>query len=119
MKFLLLAAIVAVALSHAFAVSEDDLIQWQNFKVKYNKVYATPEEELKRRDIFLKNLKYVREHNEKYKRGEVSFEVGINEFSDMTNDEFNATHTGLLPLLKNKNKKKTTTTTHKSVVKAR
>uniref|UniRef100_A0A1B6F9B9 Cathepsin propeptide inhibitor domain-containing protein n=1 Tax=Cuerna arida TaxID=1464854 RepID=A0A1B6F9B9_9HEMI len=102
MKFILLAAIVAVALSHALAVSEDELEQWELFKIKYVRDYATPEEELKRRDIFLKNLKYVREHNEKYKRGEVSFEVGINEFSDWTKEELDAMHNGLLPFVNHK-----------------
>ncbi|KAG8316319.1 hypothetical protein J6590_053438 [Homalodisca vitripennis] len=40
-----------------------------------------------RKGIFLNNLRFVLEHNAKYKRGEETYEVEINIFADMTPDE--------------------------------
>ncbi|KAG8256908.1 hypothetical protein J6590_059856 [Homalodisca vitripennis] len=88
MKLLLLSALVAVALSHPLEVSEEDHAQWELFKVAHEREYVTQEEELKRMTIFLENLKFVREHNEKFGKGEVSFDVEINKFSDLTTEEF-------------------------------
>ncbi|KAG8290266.1 hypothetical protein J6590_086369 [Homalodisca vitripennis] len=88
MKLLLLSALVAVALSHPLEVSEEDLAQWELFKVTHVKEYATAQEELKRKNIFLGNLQFVREHNAKFEKGEVSFDVEINKFADLTTQEF-------------------------------
>ncbi|XP_046662481.1 procathepsin L-like isoform X2 [Homalodisca vitripennis] len=88
MKLLLLSALVAVALSHPLEVSEEDLAQWELFKVAHEREYDTPEEELKRKNIFLENLQFVREHNEKFEKGEVTFDVEINKYSDLTTEEF-------------------------------
>lgn len=40
MKLLLLAALVAVALAHPVEVSENDLNEWENFKVRSFMVYG-------------------------------------------------------------------------------
>ncbi|XP_046663095.1 procathepsin L-like [Homalodisca vitripennis] len=88
MKLLLLSALVVVALSHPLEVSEEDHAQWELFKVAHEREYDTPEEELKRKNIFLENLQFVREHNEKFENGEVTFDVEINKFSDLTTEEF-------------------------------
>ncbi|XP_046663096.1 LOW QUALITY PROTEIN: uncharacterized protein LOC124355994 [Homalodisca vitripennis] len=88
MKVLLLSALVAVALSHPLEVSEEDHAQWELFKVAHEREYDTPEEELKRKNIFLENLQFVREHNEKFENGEVTFDVEINKYSDLTTKEF-------------------------------
>ncbi|KAG8265835.1 hypothetical protein J6590_085390, partial [Homalodisca vitripennis] len=83
MKLLLLSALVAVALSHPLEVSEEDHAEWELFKVSHEREYDTPEEEEKRKNIFLKNLQFVREHNEKFENGEVTFDVEINKYSDL------------------------------------
>ncbi|KAG8256913.1 hypothetical protein J6590_059863 [Homalodisca vitripennis] len=88
MKLLLLSALVAVALSHPLEVSEEDHAQWELFKVAHEREYDTPEEEETRKNIFLENLQFVREHNENFENGEVSFDVEINKFSDLTTEEF-------------------------------
>uniref|UniRef100_A0A1B6EMQ3 Cathepsin L n=1 Tax=Cuerna arida TaxID=1464854 RepID=A0A1B6EMQ3_9HEMI len=94
MEFSFLAAIVTVALSLQIEASEDDLTQWELFKVANAKKYNTPAEENKREAIFLNKLQYVREHNEKFKQGKVSFEVEINAFSDLDIEEFSAMMNG-------------------------
>lgn len=40
-----------------------------------------------RREIFIKKFKEVEEHNNRYRKGLESYLVGINQFSDFTNEE--------------------------------
>ncbi|KAG8261462.1 hypothetical protein J6590_071800 [Homalodisca vitripennis] len=86
MKILVLLSLAMVALTQPLEVSKDELSQWELFKVQYNKDYVSEEEEM-RKSIFLNNLRFVREHNAKYERGEETYEVEINVFADMTPDE--------------------------------
>lgn len=60
---------------------------------KYNKNYG--QEDQYRAKIWLKNLKKANEHNAKYEKGEVTWKMAINEFSDKTEDEFKQTHHGI------------------------
>uniref|UniRef100_A0A1B6L4Q2 Cathepsin propeptide inhibitor domain-containing protein n=1 Tax=Graphocephala atropunctata TaxID=36148 RepID=A0A1B6L4Q2_9HEMI len=83
MKFLLLSALVAVAVSQPLEVSEGDLAQWELFKITHEKEYSTEQEEQNRKLIFVNNLKFVREHNAKFEKGEVTFDVEINKFADL------------------------------------
>ncbi|KAL7631758.1 UNVERIFIED_CONTAM: hypothetical protein RMT77_017939 [Armadillidium vulgare] len=60
--------------------------EWEAFKVKYNKTY-TPEEDARHHKIFMENKLKISEHNKKFKSGEVSFTVSINQFADMLPEE--------------------------------
>ncbi|KAL3284568.1 hypothetical protein HHI36_018725 [Cryptolaemus montrouzieri] len=62
--------------------------QWEEFKKTYNRTYASPEEEALRKEIFTQNLLEIQEHNEKFAKGEVSYEQGVNDFADITDEEF-------------------------------
>lgn len=66
-------------------------------KSKYGKNYQNGTEDSKRMDIFLKNKQKIDEHNEKHSKGSVSFKMGVNKFSDLTHEEFNAQMKGLRP----------------------
>ncbi|TOG28135.1 hypothetical protein CGJ03_24760, partial [Vibrio parahaemolyticus] len=46
---------------------------WEEFKATHSRKYVDAEEEKYRRSVFEENLEYVKEFNEKYERGEVSF----------------------------------------------
>lgn len=59
---------------------------WEAWKHKYSKNYATAEEEAYRFRVFLQTLKYISEN-----QGE-TYTLGINLFSDLTNDEFRASY---------------------------
>merc|ERR1711970_413365 len=59
--------------------------EWEMYKMKHGKEYATPVEEERRRSIWLDNIHNVAEHNKK----ENDYTMAINQFSDMTNEEFN------------------------------
>ncbi|KAF2904125.1 hypothetical protein ILUMI_02048 [Ignelater luminosus] len=84
--FVILAVIVAV--THCLPLSDLEASQWNDFKSKHGKTYATPEEENVRQNIFLQNLKEFEEHNAKYKAGLVSYTKGVNQFADITDEEF-------------------------------
>lgn len=63
-------------------------------KLKYHKSYQNNREELYRKEIFLKNLREICEHNEKFNRNLETYEKGVNIFSDMEFNEFRRTHLG-------------------------
>ncbi|XP_054277766.1 procathepsin L-like isoform X3 [Macrosteles quadrilineatus] len=88
MKLLLLFALVALGYSHHITFPEEDEAQWELFKIEHERVYGDEKEEYTRKEIFMNNLNFIREHNKKYERGEVTFTVGVNQFADMTNEEF-------------------------------
>lgn len=63
-------------------------------QVDHNKSYLSSEEEKRRFDIFKENLKHIREHNKKYEEGQESSKLGVNQFADLTHEEFQKTYTG-------------------------
>lgn len=65
-------------------------LQFENFKSAHGRVYDSVEEEVKRFNIFTENLAYIQEQNLRYAKGEIDYFAGINQFSDMTNEEYNA-----------------------------
>nr|CAH04631.1 cathepsin H [Suberites domuncula] len=60
---------------------EDYFKEWQE---KHGKVYSTEEESQSRLKVFMKNVIYIDNHN---KQGH-SYELEVNEYADMTLDEF-------------------------------
>jgi len=88
MKVLILACLLAACL----AVETDPYgaLQFAKFREQYNKVYKTKSEHFRRSTIFAENLKKYEEHN----KSGASWTMGINEFSDLTQEEFEAMYTG-------------------------
>lgn len=64
--------------------------QFRNFKMTYNKKYASNEEEAIRFLIFSENVKKIEAINAQ----ETSFTVGINLFADLTTEEYKALYLG-------------------------
>jgi len=58
---------------------------------KYNRTYTSSDETAYRFGVFMDNYDLIEEHNE----GKYDWILGINEFADMTWDEFKASHLGL------------------------
>lgn len=54
---------------------------------QHSKQYDDTENQL-RKKIFLANKQMIEEHNEKYKAGEETFEMGLNKYSDLSHDEY-------------------------------
>ncbi|KAK8481521.1 hypothetical protein V6N11_052353 [Hibiscus sabdariffa] len=62
--------------------------QWM---VDYGRKYESESEKEKRYNIFKENLEYIENFNNV---GNRTFKLGLNEFADMSQEEFMATHTG-------------------------
>ncbi|XP_055841495.1 protein CTLA-2-alpha-like [Episyrphus balteatus] len=85
MKFTLALLVVAAILGCVLSCSDKDFAE---FKQKFNKNYASREEDGNRKKIFCKNLKKIEAHNELYKKGLTTYTQGVNQFSDLTQEEF-------------------------------
>lgn len=78
-------AIALIASANASNLEENCKSLFADFKVKYQKGYATPDEELKRLEIFCQNMKEADKRNE-LNEGRISF--GASKFADLSFDEF-------------------------------
>ncbi|CAG9839871.1 unnamed protein product [Diabrotica balteata] len=85
MRFLVLLLTLAVA---ANALTSHE--KWSQFKVDHSKKYEHLREEQVRFQIFSDNLRKIEEHNARYESGEVSYYLALNQFADMTPEEFKA-----------------------------
>jgi len=58
--------------------------KFSEWKEKFGKVYFSVEEEFERLLVWIKNHEFIEQHNKK----NLSYKLGHNHFSDLTNDEF-------------------------------
>lgn len=73
-----------------FGVILADLTTWKEWKKKYDKVSPltmSRKSEQKRYEAFKANLKLIREHNKLHAKNHSSYELGLNEYSDRTENE--------------------------------
>lgn len=71
---------------------------WNKFKSKYRPCSVMDvETEKRRKQMFCRNYLRIKEQNEKYRRGETSYQMGINDFSDWVS--FTAIYTSTFILL--------------------
>ncbi|KAJ3637180.1 hypothetical protein MTP99_000656 [Tenebrio molitor] len=72
--------------------------EWSNFKNLHRRRFMNPVEAVFRERIFEKKLQEVENHNERYRQGLETYELGVNQFSDYTEEELTPyTHGLLLP----------------------
>ncbi|XP_072968379.1 senescence-specific cysteine protease SAG39-like [Typha angustifolia] len=62
--------------------------RYKNWMAKYGKAYRTSEERRRRFEVFKNNVDYIESANGR------SYNLTVNRFADMTNEEFMATHGG-------------------------
>ncbi|KAG5868793.1 hypothetical protein JTB14_001702 [Gonioctena quinquepunctata] len=86
LKLLVFCAVAIIVVQTSPLPSAED---WNSFKVSYNKRYSSPEDEALHRSIYERNIQAINEHNSKYQRGEVTWKMGVNQFTDMTDEERN------------------------------
>jgi len=85
MKSFILACLLVVAVSGSPLGEQEAFL---SFKAEHGKTYKNQVEEITRFNIFTKNVREIEEHNALFKQGHVSYEKGINQFSDLTQEEF-------------------------------
>ncbi|KAG4205571.1 hypothetical protein ERO13_A04G111600v2 [Gossypium hirsutum] len=101
---LLIASIFVVsALGHDFSIvgyspedlgSADKLIElFESWISKHGKIYESIEEKLMRFEVFKDNLKHIDKRNKEIS----SYWLGLNEFADLSHDEFKKMYLGLRP----------------------
>ena len=73
----LLGMIVTVSVLHA----AHPAMEWWQWKTELCRTYKTPAEEKARRDVWLKNYKYIQTHNSKNHEGRMALK--LNQFADM------------------------------------
>ncbi|XP_026543723.1 cathepsin K [Notechis scutatus] len=86
---LLLATVLPVANVVAMESSLDKMLdsQWELWKKIHRKDYNGKMEEIPRRVIWEKNLKYINTHNLEFSLGRHTFELAMNHLGDMTSEE--------------------------------
>jgi len=84
MKYIAILLALFITFVVVNATVDPILLKWQEFKNKYNKVYANGKEETRRFNIFKKNVHMIDEINRK----NLTYTAGINHFADLTNSEF-------------------------------
>ena len=80
--------LIAVALIGLTAASVSRESQWEEFKLKSKKGYRSLEQESERKAIFMDKLDVIENHNVKYAAGLSTYMQGVNQFSDLTFEEF-------------------------------
>ncbi|XP_075463696.1 cathepsin S [Ascaphus truei] len=68
---------------------------WQLWKKTFTKLYSNEKEDIRRRVIWEKNLKFVTLHNLEHSMGIHSYDLGMNHLGDMTSEEVMSVVTGL------------------------
>lgn len=63
----------------------------------YSKKYQNESEENDRMAIFLNNKKTIDEHNKRYEKGLETYNMGLNKYSDLSNEEFVKQMNGFKP----------------------
>jgi len=84
--------VFALALAASQALHLDT--EWEAFKVKYGKGFLSATHHDERKSIFAANLERIEKHNAEHAEGKHSYWLGVNQFADLTNDEFVDLHTG-------------------------
>ncbi|XP_076844536.1 cathepsin K-like isoform X2 [Brachyhypopomus gauderio] len=63
--------------------------EWETWKTTHKKEYNSPGEEAFRRGIWEKTLQKIEKHNQEYELGIHTYTMGMNQFGDMTDEEWN------------------------------
>ncbi|CAN6225942.1 unnamed protein product [Urochloa humidicola] len=94
-RSLALALLCAIHLLSAGAAAApgDTLFMMDRFHVwraAHNRTYATAEERQRRFEVYRRNVEHIEATN---RRGELPYQLGENQFTDLTSEEFLAAHT--------------------------
>ncbi|XP_072999074.1 senescence-specific cysteine protease SAG12-like [Typha latifolia] len=96
-SFHFLALFLLVCASFASQVASDTSddamkAKHEQWMAEYKRVYVNAEEKQLRFEVFKRNVRYIEGSNNKPTQ---SYKLNVNQFADLTNEEFMATHGGL------------------------
>lgn len=87
----LLAAFCCVAVTADIGSHDVNLFQtFSKFMTEFEKEYPSDDMYQHRLAVFSHNLQKIEQHNREHDQGEHSYRLGVNQFSDMTTEEFAA-----------------------------
>uniref|UniRef100_A0A8C9QXF5 Cathepsin propeptide inhibitor domain-containing protein n=1 Tax=Scleropages formosus TaxID=113540 RepID=A0A8C9QXF5_SCLFO len=81
--FLLVCVVALCVTSRPVSKKKSDVDgEFEEWKLKYEKSYSSPEEEARRKQQWLKSRAMVIEHNKKADAGEETYWMAVNHFAD-------------------------------------
>ncbi|KPP58201.1 salarin-like [Scleropages formosus] len=87
--FLLVCVVALCVTSRPVSKKKSDVDgEFEEWKLKYEKSYSSPEEEARRKQQWLKSRAMVIEHNKKADAGEETYWMAVNHFADRLPHEF-------------------------------
>jgi cathepsin L len=101
MKSLIILCVLFIS-GHCFPTSNSKFDEsWSLFRRVFEKKYFSNEEEIHRRQIWEENVAMIHQHNLEFDLGMHNYTLEINQFGDMTNEEFRKQMNGFKMDLKN------------------
>merc|ERR1712002_20001 len=88
MRAFILLAVLALAYGERIK-GTFEIPDYAAFKAKWNKSYTADENDV-HMAAYLKNVEFINNHNAEYDQGKHTFWCGVNEWSDMTDAEYEA-----------------------------
>lgn len=82
-----------ILLTCVIFASAGTIDEFNAWKIKFQKVYANDEEDAYRMKVFSDNKEMINRHNEEAEQGKHTFTLGINQFADLTIEEWRDTLT--------------------------
>jgi len=95
---LLIVAVCAIPSIQLRKLSNEEDSLFERYKQQYAKYYFDATDETYRKGVFAANLETIRQHNVEAAAGEHSYTLAMNQFGDMTFEEFHTKYTGFLGL---------------------
>lgn len=93
-RSLALALLLCASLLLASAAASSEMLMMTNrfhtWRAAHNRTYATAAEHQRRFEVYRRNVEYIEATN---RRGGLSYQLGENQFTDLTSDEFLAAYT--------------------------
>ena len=84
----MLAALVLLVFYACSMLAAAAAMPFERYEREFNKHYATYEERQQAIFTYEHNLRFIRSHNAQEERGEATYRMGVNEYTDMRNKEF-------------------------------
>ncbi|KAL8177577.1 UNVERIFIED_CONTAM: hypothetical protein K2H54_013398 [Gekko kuhli] len=94
-----LGAVTLLVFLGSFATARDVTLDgpWKDWKATHGREYSKKGEEEYRRNIWELNLHVISRHNEEASQGKHTFRLKMNQFGDLTNEEYNRKVNGARP----------------------